>query len=171
MLFLLLICLLYSIANSQSVQRDPVLDQLRAIKLPHVFTPSEQQMIMNQLDILDLGLTLFLTEERERNMEQQQQVYSMVWPLLKCLFRKDFEMPRQPGNQPGQQSGQQPGQQFGQQPGSPFGQQSNSPFGQQSNPQNGQQSQMGSTPQFGSGAPPAPQSGQGQQDNQGFSPF
>lgn len=120
---------------------DPVLDQLRSIHLPHIFSPTEGSMMMNQLDMLVLGIQLFLSEERERTADMQQQVYSMIWPLVKCIFKKDFETPSTlPPYQ--QQPPQGPQNQF---PSQPQGQPQN-PF--QSTPQNPPQSTPQNPSQF-----------------------
>lgn len=73
--------------------RDNELDQLRAIRLPHIFSPAEISLINNQLDILKLGISLFLAQEQQLSPSDQQMAFSNAWPLLRCLFDGDFEAP------------------------------------------------------------------------------
>lgn len=71
--------------------RDATLDQLRSIQLPHIFSPAERSIINNQLDILRLGVDLFMAQERQLFPEDQQLAFNNAWPILRCIFAKDFE--------------------------------------------------------------------------------
>lgn len=73
--------------------RDNELDQLRAVRLPHIFSPAEISLMNNQLDILKLGISLFLSQERQLSPQDQQMAFANAWPILRCLFDKDFETP------------------------------------------------------------------------------
>lgn len=85
--------------------RDASLDQLRSIQLPHIFSPAEQSMINNQLDILRLGIDLFLAQERQLSPEDQQAAFNNAWPILRCVFSKDFDAaPTCPGSSASQAS-------------------------------------------------------------------
>lgn len=102
-------------AAATASKRDPDLDQLRTIQLPHIFVPLETSLINHQLDVLKLGIDLFLAQERQLGPNEQQRAYNNLWPLLACIFRKDFESstpstpPAQTAPDPPAQPDAQPG--------------------------------------------------------------
>jgi len=74
--------------------RGDSVQSLGSIRLPHVFTPEEQQMMDFQLDKLKLGVDLFLAQQgTSLPPVMQQRVYANIWPLVSRLFSSDFEYP------------------------------------------------------------------------------
>ncbi len=80
----------YADASSQSSAGyiDP--DVLKAIRLPHTFSPDESRAIGAQLDKLRLGIDMFLAQEGSLGADETQRAYNNVWPLVRRLFAADF---------------------------------------------------------------------------------
>lgn len=71
--------------------KDARLEQLKSISLPRIFTSDEMSTIDSQMDVLKLGIDLFLAQNTMITPEEQQAIFNDAWPLLSCLFKADWE--------------------------------------------------------------------------------
>ncbi len=77
--------------DAQKPLRDAKLEQLKELSLPRIFTTTEMSTIDGQMDVLKLGIDLFLAQDIQIPPKEQQAAFNDAWPLLGCLFKADFE--------------------------------------------------------------------------------
>ncbi len=85
-----LTCALVSASQGDGKGADG-LKSLAAIKVPHTFTGDEIEAINGQLDTLKLGIDLFLARDASASEEDHQKAFTLIWPMVRCLFSKDFD--------------------------------------------------------------------------------